>query len=157
LEHEQGRSLGERLVLARELALELADLASIGGRLLAPLRGTAESSHRLGAPLVELCRVHALAAQPCAELGLGHRGCFEDQREFLLDGALRSIGNHQFLLLAVLPLGHLVAKRSGFPEPTRQRRLRHAGLGGELHPTHRLGAGHLLDHARAELFAVLSA
>jgi len=82
-EHEQRRRLGKGLVFACEPTAQRAHLATFDLNLRRVL-STAESAERLCTPLVDHRGVDPFAAQIDAQLALGQRRGFEDDRELLV-------------------------------------------------------------------------
>lgn len=147
-EHEQRRRLGERLLLPLQLAPELADLAALllylGERFAAT-----QARERLLAPLLEHRRVNALGAQEHPKLTLREAAGLQHDRELLLGRPLLRLLRVWFLVGR-----HALGKPRRFLQPTRQRRLRQACLGGQRARTHGVRPGEFLDHAGTKPFAV---
>src|SRR5688572_23017545 len=93
-EHKQGRRLRERLVLARQLALELLDPLGIA-RGPPPLAWLRKSLLERARPFVELLAVQSLPPEELSELALVELACREHCLRALQGGpVLRPLGSH---------------------------------------------------------------
>ena len=149
MKREQDRDLGERRVLATQLAFELANATLLRVlALLGPRRpGAVEPGRRRAPPLQELRLVEPLAPQERAEfLGLEAGGLDDDAQLLLAAPVLRTLGR-------LFGFRHALHATRG-AQPARQRRLRDPALARQRAGADAFGARHARDHARLESFGM---
>src|SRR5690606_5478848 len=119
-EHQEGRRLGERLVLAQQLPLELSESLLLSG----PLSTTAEGRKRLRSPRIHGGPVKTLSTEVGAEFRFLEPGRLAEHAQPLLSGPVLRPARWPRSPLLVVVLRH-EGNASRFLQPPRERRRRH--------------------------------
>jgi hypothetical protein len=147
LEHKQRCSLGQRLVLAAQLALELAHATRLDGPHVLVRRWLQRAQHRL-APRGEVRLVQPLSSEEHAELRVAQTSGLHHHAKLVFGLALLGSGRRALVQRGLLRHG---VDRTGGEQPSRKRGLRHPDLPRQRGRRDRVRSGHALDHLPLEV------